>query len=56
MICLCMSVSHKLANAKTRKAVSREEFKLIHYAGEVNYSVNGELANQSGNSVTAENN
>uniref|UniRef100_A0A673YZK3 Myosin Ic, paralog a n=1 Tax=Salmo trutta TaxID=8032 RepID=A0A673YZK3_SALTR len=36
-------VTHKLANAKTRKAVSREEFKLIHYAGEVNYSVNGFL-------------
>ncbi|KAM9539600.1 unconventional myosin-Ic-like isoform 2-T2 [Salvelinus alpinus] len=36
-------VTHKLANGKTRKAVSREEFKLIHYAGEVNYSVNGFL-------------
>uniref|UniRef100_A0A4W5NXQ4 Myosin Ic, paralog a n=1 Tax=Hucho hucho TaxID=62062 RepID=A0A4W5NXQ4_9TELE len=45
-------VTHKLANGKTRKVVSREEFKLIHYAGEVNYSVNGELANQSGISVT----
>uniref|UniRef100_A0A4W5NNK3 Myosin Ic, paralog a n=1 Tax=Hucho hucho TaxID=62062 RepID=A0A4W5NNK3_9TELE len=44
-------VTHKLANGKTRKVVSREEFKLIHYAGEVNYSVNGELANQSGISV-----
>ena len=56
MICVCMHGSHKLSNGKTRKAVSREEFKLIHYAGEVNYSVNGELANQSGNSVIAENN
>uniref|UniRef100_A0A4W5NRP7 Myosin Ic, paralog a n=1 Tax=Hucho hucho TaxID=62062 RepID=A0A4W5NRP7_9TELE len=36
-------VTHKLANGKTRKVVSREEFKLIHYAGEVNYSVNGFL-------------
>uniref|UniRef100_A0A8C7GK64 Myosin Ic, paralog a n=1 Tax=Oncorhynchus kisutch TaxID=8019 RepID=A0A8C7GK64_ONCKI len=36
-------VTHKLSNGKTRKAVSREEFKLIHYAGEVNYSVNGFL-------------
>lgn len=48
-----MSVSHKLANGKTRKAVGREEFRLIHYAGEVNYTVNGELANQSVNSRTA---
>uniref|UniRef100_A0A8C7GMB1 Myosin Ic, paralog a n=1 Tax=Oncorhynchus kisutch TaxID=8019 RepID=A0A8C7GMB1_ONCKI len=47
-------VTHKLSNGKTRKAVSREEFKLIHYAGEVNYSVNGELANQSGNSVISD--
>uniref|UniRef100_A0A4W5JGK6 Myosin Ic, paralog a n=1 Tax=Hucho hucho TaxID=62062 RepID=A0A4W5JGK6_9TELE len=46
-------VTHKLANGKTRKAVGREEFRLIHYAGEVNYTVNGELANQSVNSITA---
>uniref|UniRef100_A0A8C7MRB4 Myosin Ic, paralog a n=1 Tax=Oncorhynchus kisutch TaxID=8019 RepID=A0A8C7MRB4_ONCKI len=45
-------VTHKLANGKTRKAVGREEFRLIHYAGEVNYTVNGELANQSVNSRT----
>ncbi|XP_041741755.1 unconventional myosin-Ic isoform X2 [Coregonus clupeaformis] len=36
-------VTHKLANGKTRKAVGREEFRLIHYAGEVNYTVNGFL-------------
>lgn len=36
-------VTHKLANGKTRKVMGREEFRLIHYAGEVNYSVNGFL-------------
>ncbi|XP_066514057.1 unconventional myosin-Ic isoform X2 [Hoplias malabaricus] len=36
-------VTHKLANGKTRKAVGREEFRLLHYAGEVNYNVNGFL-------------
>lgn len=36
-------VTHKLANGKTRKVMGREEFRLLHYAGEVNYSVNGFL-------------
>lgn len=36
-------VTHKLANGKTRRVMSREEFRLLHYAGEVNYSVNGFL-------------
>lgn len=36
-----MSFSHKLANGKTRRVMSREEFRLLHYAGEVNYNVNG---------------
>ncbi|XP_062844417.1 unconventional myosin-Ic isoform X2 [Trichomycterus rosablanca] len=36
-------ISHKLANGKIRKAVGREEFRLLHYAGEVNYNVNGFL-------------
>uniref|UniRef100_A0AAQ4RRK7 Myosin Ic, paralog b n=1 Tax=Gasterosteus aculeatus aculeatus TaxID=481459 RepID=A0AAQ4RRK7_GASAC len=36
-------VTHKLANGKTRKAMGREEFRLLHYAGEVNYNVNGFL-------------
>ncbi|XP_061753715.1 unconventional myosin-Ic [Nerophis ophidion] len=36
-------VTHKLANGKTRKVMSREEFRLLHYAGEVNYNVNGFL-------------
>ncbi|XP_028276644.1 unconventional myosin-Ic isoform X1 [Parambassis ranga] len=36
-------VTHKLANGKTRRAMSREEFRLLHYAGEVNYNVNGFL-------------
>ncbi|KAK1157499.1 unconventional myosin-Ic isoform X1 [Acipenser oxyrinchus oxyrinchus] len=36
-------VTHKLADGKTRKAMGREEFRLLHYAGEVNYNVNGFL-------------
>ncbi|XP_074528378.1 unconventional myosin-Ic-like [Halichoeres trimaculatus] len=36
-------VTHKLANGKTRRVLSREEFRLLHYAGEVNYNVNGFL-------------
>ncbi|CAG6007766.1 unnamed protein product [Menidia menidia] len=36
-------VTHKLADAKTRKVMGREEFRLLHYAGEVNYNVNGFL-------------
>ncbi len=31
-----------MANVKIRKAIGREEFRLAHYAGEVNYNVNGE--------------
>uniref|UniRef100_A0A668ASF7 Myosin Ic, paralog a n=1 Tax=Myripristis murdjan TaxID=586833 RepID=A0A668ASF7_9TELE len=36
-------ITHKLANGKTRRIMSREEFRLLHYAGEVNYNVSGEL-------------
>uniref|UniRef100_A0A8C1VCD6 Myosin Ic, paralog b n=1 Tax=Cyprinus carpio TaxID=7962 RepID=A0A8C1VCD6_CYPCA len=36
-------LTHKLADGKTRKVMGREEFRLIHYAGEVNYNVNGFL-------------
>ncbi|XP_076833382.1 LOW QUALITY PROTEIN: myosin Ic, paralog b [Brachyhypopomus gauderio] len=36
-------VTHKLADGKTRKLMGREEFRLLHYAGEVNYNVNGFL-------------
>ncbi|XP_016133748.1 unconventional myosin-Ic-like [Sinocyclocheilus grahami] len=36
-------LTHKLADVKTRKVMGREEFRLIHYAGEVNYNVNGFL-------------
>uniref|UniRef100_A0A672JD71 Myosin Ic, paralog b n=1 Tax=Salarias fasciatus TaxID=181472 RepID=A0A672JD71_SALFA len=36
-------VTHKLADPKTRKVMGREEFRLLHYAGEVNYNVNGFL-------------
>uniref|UniRef100_A0A665VA03 Myosin Ic, paralog b n=1 Tax=Echeneis naucrates TaxID=173247 RepID=A0A665VA03_ECHNA len=36
-------VTHKLADAKTRKVMGRDEFRLQHYAGEVNYNVNGFL-------------
>lgn len=38
VLCSC---SHKLADAKTRKVMGRDEFRLLHYAGEVNYNVNG---------------
>uniref|UniRef100_A0A672PX23 Unconventional myosin-Ic-like n=1 Tax=Sinocyclocheilus grahami TaxID=75366 RepID=A0A672PX23_SINGR len=38
-------LTHKLADVKTRKVMGREEFRLIHYAGEVNYNVNGQLLN-----------
>ncbi|XP_066491218.1 unconventional myosin-Ic isoform X1 [Tiliqua scincoides] len=36
-------LTHKLADAKTRKSLGREEFRLLHYAGEVTYSVTGFL-------------
>ncbi|XP_028817425.1 myosin Ic, paralog b isoform X1 [Denticeps clupeoides] len=36
-------VTHKLADGKTRKMMGREDFRMIHYAGEVNYNVNGFL-------------
>uniref|UniRef100_A0A3P9LMT0 Myosin Ic, paralog a n=2 Tax=Oryzias latipes TaxID=8090 RepID=A0A3P9LMT0_ORYLA len=36
-------ITHKLANGKTRRVMSREEFRLLHYAGEVNYNVSGFL-------------
>ncbi|XP_036820616.1 unconventional myosin-Ic isoform X2 [Oncorhynchus mykiss] len=35
--------THKLTDGKTRKVMGREEFRLLHYAGEVNYNVNGFL-------------
>uniref|UniRef100_A0A8B9BZ96 Unconventional myosin-Ic n=1 Tax=Anser brachyrhynchus TaxID=132585 RepID=A0A8B9BZ96_9AVES len=34
-------LTHKLADQKTRKSLGREEFRLLHYAGEVTYSVAG---------------
>lgn len=40
---LHLSYRHKLANGKTRRVLSREEFRLLHYAGEVNYNVNGKF-------------
>uniref|UniRef100_A0A3Q3XF58 Myosin Ic, paralog b n=1 Tax=Mola mola TaxID=94237 RepID=A0A3Q3XF58_MOLML len=36
-------VTHKSTNGKTRRVMSREEFRLLHYAGEVNYNVSGFL-------------
>ncbi|XP_068186480.1 unconventional myosin-Ic-like [Antennarius striatus] len=36
-------VTHKSANGKTRRVMSKEEFRLLHYAGEVNYDVNSFL-------------
>lgn len=38
---LCSLTRHKLADQKTRKSLGREEFRLLHYAGEVTYSVAG---------------
>lgn len=38
----CFLHSHKLADAKTRKSLGREEFRLLHYAGDVTYSVAGQ--------------
>nr|XP_028563911.1 unconventional myosin-Ic isoform X1 [Podarcis muralis] len=36
-------LTHKLADAKTRKSLGREEFRLQHYAGDVTYNVAGFL-------------
>ncbi|KAL6463638.1 hypothetical protein MHYP_G00280290 [Metynnis hypsauchen] len=36
-------VTHKLADQKTRKTLERGEFRLLHYPGEVTYSVTGFL-------------
>uniref|UniRef100_A0A8C2M6A0 Unconventional myosin-Ic n=1 Tax=Cricetulus griseus TaxID=10029 RepID=A0A8C2M6A0_CRIGR len=36
-------LTHKLADQKTRKSLGRGEFRLLHYAGEVTYSVTGFL-------------
>uniref|UniRef100_A0A8C8RM37 Myosin IC n=1 Tax=Pelusios castaneus TaxID=367368 RepID=A0A8C8RM37_9SAUR len=36
-------LTHKLADQKTRKSLDREQFRLLHYAGEVTYSVTGFL-------------
>uniref|UniRef100_A0A8C4IJ84 Myosin-Ic n=1 Tax=Dicentrarchus labrax TaxID=13489 RepID=A0A8C4IJ84_DICLA len=38
-------VTHKLANGKTRRVMSREEFRLLHYAGEVNYNAATQFKN-----------
>ncbi|XP_072909096.1 LOW QUALITY PROTEIN: unconventional myosin-Ic-like [Hemitrygon akajei] len=35
--------THKLGDQKTRKTLAREDFRLLHYAGEVNYNVTGFL-------------
>uniref|UniRef100_A0A4W4GSI7 Myosin IHb n=1 Tax=Electrophorus electricus TaxID=8005 RepID=A0A4W4GSI7_ELEEL len=36
-------ITHKLADQKTRKTLGRGDFRLVHYAGEVTYSVTGFL-------------
>ncbi|OXA52598.1 unconventional myosin IC [Folsomia candida] len=36
-------LSHKLANTSVRKSLTRDEFRLLHYAGEVTYKVHGFL-------------
>lgn len=40
-----VTLRHKLADQKTRKSLDRGEFRLLHYAGEVTYSVTGEDPN-----------
>uniref|UniRef100_A0A8C9ESP1 Unconventional myosin-Ic n=1 Tax=Pavo cristatus TaxID=9049 RepID=A0A8C9ESP1_PAVCR len=40
-------LTHKLADQKTRKSLGREEFRLLHYAGEVTYSVAGKCVPRS---------
>uniref|UniRef100_A0A8B9SCM8 Myosin IC n=1 Tax=Apteryx owenii TaxID=8824 RepID=A0A8B9SCM8_APTOW len=41
-------LTHKLADQKTRKSLGREEFRLLHYAGEVTYSVAGKCVHHLG--------
>ncbi|PIO38341.1 hypothetical protein AB205_0216370 [Aquarana catesbeiana] len=41
--CCYLHYRHKLGDQKTRKVLGRDEFRLLHYAGEVNYSVAGFL-------------
>uniref|UniRef100_H3AMX4 Myosin IC n=1 Tax=Latimeria chalumnae TaxID=7897 RepID=H3AMX4_LATCH len=36
-------LTHKLADQKTRKTFGREDFRLLHYAGDVNYTVMGKI-------------
>lgn len=36
-------ICHELASTKLQKTMSREEFRLVHYAGDVTYSVTGFL-------------
>uniref|UniRef100_H2YMX1 Myosin motor domain-containing protein n=1 Tax=Ciona savignyi TaxID=51511 RepID=H2YMX1_CIOSA len=36
-------ITHALGNSKLRKTIGYEEFRLVHYAGEVTYSVKGFL-------------
>ncbi|XP_046681396.1 LOW QUALITY PROTEIN: unconventional myosin IC-like [Homalodisca vitripennis] len=36
-------ISHQKADKKVQKIMGREEFKLVHYAGEVTYTINGFL-------------
>lgn len=36
-------LSHAKGDSKTKKTIEREEFRLLHYAGEVTYNVKGFL-------------
>ncbi|KAF2905235.1 hypothetical protein ILUMI_00959 [Ignelater luminosus] len=36
-------ISHEKADTKTQKTMGRDEFRLVHYAGDVTYNINGFL-------------
>lgn len=40
---MSLNLRHKLADQKTRKTLERGDFRLLHYAGEVTYSVVGKI-------------
>ena len=39
-------VTHEMMDYEGRKTIERDQFRLLHYAGEVTYSINGERAEE----------